>query len=137
MTWADINRTPSDRLLRQFAAIGAVVALALAIPRTQQGDLVGASVFAVLALIAAIVGATRPQGLKYIFVGLSFLTFPIGWVVSQVMLLVLFGLVVTPLAAIFRLTGRDRLWLRANPSRASLWKPRSETKDAARYLRQY
>lgn len=137
MNWADINRTPSDRLLRQFAAISAVVALGLATGRGWRGDVAGAGAFAAVALLVAVIGSLRPQGLKVVFVGLSVLTFPIGWVVSQVMLLVLFGIVVTPLAVVFRLMGRDRLWLHADQARTSLWKPRAETKDAERYLRQY
>lgn len=137
MTWADINWSPTDRLLRQFATISTVVALGLAFRLSVHGARLEATGLVALALLAAIIGAVRPQALRSAFVGLSLLTFPIGWVVSQVMLLFLFGVVVTPLALAFRLIGRDRLWLRADPARTSLWKPHAEPKDTERYLRQY
>ena len=137
MTWAEINRTPSDRLLRQFAALCVLLALAVAARRWTQGEATTAAVWAVVGLAAALAGVLRPQSLKGLFVGLSMLTFPIGWVVTQAMLLVLFGVVITPLALVFRLMGRDRLRLRADPGRTTLWTPHRDTPDAERYLRQY
>jgi hypothetical protein len=63
--------------------------------------------------------------------------FPIGWVVSHLILALIFYGLFTPLAALFRLTGRDTLHRRPQPELDSYFVPKSTPADAASYLRQY
>jgi len=65
------------------------------------------------------------------------LAFPIGWVISQIMLLLMFYVVLTPVAWIFRLRGRDMLQRKPAPARASYWVPKESPTDLRRYFRQY
>jgi hypothetical protein len=61
---------------------------------------------------------------------------PIGHAISAVLLgLIYYGLI-TPLALLFRIAGRDPLARRA-PALASYWEAKSEPRDVRRYLRQY
>ena len=115
MTWAEIDLNPSPRVLRQFAA-ACLIGLGVAAlgqwflrDRTTMAIVLGG-----VGLIIGAVGLVRPPAIRWVFVGATILAFPIGWVLSQVMLLVLFIGIVTPVALILRLTGRDRL-RRARP----------------------
>ena len=134
----EINFQPTDRMLRQFAGAWLVAFSSLAAtqwlmrghPRT------AAALFGV-ALIVGVAGLLRPRGVRWLFVAAAIAAFPIGWVVSQIMLFVLFAGVITPVALLFKLKNRDRLTRRRPEHQASYWKPKTTTADMRRYLRQY
>lgn len=134
----DINFHPSDRMLRQFAGAWLVAFSVLAVNQwVMRGHpRVGLACLAVGFFVGA-VGLVRPTAVRWLFVASTAAAFPIGWVVSQVMLFVLFVGVVTPVALLFKLRGRDRLSRKPTPGRASYWKPKMTTEDMRRYLRQY
>ena len=89
-----------------------------------------------VAIIIGIAGLLRPRLVRWLFVAATVLAFPIGWVVSQVMLFVLFIGVMTPVALLFKAQRRDRL-ARTRSAQSSYWKPKTATQDMRRYLRQY
>jgi hypothetical protein len=134
----EIDLHPGDRILRQFAgawlfvlgAIGANQWLARGNPRVGLALVVLAAVFGTAGLL-------RPRAVRWLFVASTIAAFPIGWVVSQVMLLVLFIGVITPVALLFTVTGRDRLSRTRRPGQPSYWKPKTPAQDVRRYLRQY
>src|SRR6185312_526821 len=59
------------------------------------------------AVAGRLVGLARPELLRPVFVGLTAVTWPIGWVVSTGALAAIYYLVFTPVALGFRLAGRD------------------------------
>ena len=65
------------------------------------------------------------------------LAFPIGWLVTQLMLAIMFYLVLTPVALVFRWRGRDELRLRSRPAPSSFWVERGEPPKAEKYLKQF
>ncbi len=73
---------------------------------------------------------------RWMFRGWMLLTFPIGWVVSHVVLLVTFYLVLTPIGLILRLGGRDPMKRRLDPDAASYWEAHRPGGNTARYFRQ-
>jgi len=128
---------PTDRMLRQFAAAWLVVFSVLAANQwLTRGHPRTAIVLAGVAIIIGIAGLLRPRLVRWLFVAATVLAFPIGWVVSQVMLFVLFIGVMTPVALLFKAQGRDRL-ARKRSAQSSYWKPKTATQDMRRYLRQY
>ena len=155
----DINWNPDDRQLRQFgliclpalplagwvctaqAGLGASVANLLSgrwaqlAQDTGNGPLVGGLLAA--GVVLAAVGLTRPQWLRWLFVALSLLTAPIGLAVSELVLVVIYFGVLTPLATVFRLVGRDALERKLEPHAATYWQPHPPTTDARRYFRQF
>ena len=134
----DINFHPAERILRQFAAACLVVFSALAANQWLMRDNPRiAATFLVVGLMVGGIGLMRPRAVRWLFVASTIAAFPIGWVVSQVMLIVLFVGVITPVALLFRLQGRDRLSRKPTSGRSSYWKPKATTEDIARYLRQY
>jgi hypothetical protein len=138
MTWSDLPRNPSAKVLRQFAAAWLVVFLAMGAHQAfgKGHQQLGAGI-AIAAVVIGVLGLVRPLAVKWIFVGWMMLAFPIGWLVSQVVLLFLFYVMLTPVALFFRLTGRDSMCRKLDSSASTYWIAKEQPQDPARYLRQY
>jgi hypothetical protein len=65
------------------------------------------------------------------------LAFPIGWTVSNLVLVLVFFGLFTPVALVFRLLGRDALQRRFQPEQDTYWTARPETTEPVRYFRQF
>ena len=138
MNWADIDLNPSSRILRQFAAAWLLMLGAIGVNQwLLRGHPRIGIVLLAIAVVVGTIGLLRPQSIRALFVACTVATFPIGWVVSQVMLLTLFAFVITPVALLFKIRGRDRLWRKRAPERPTYWKPKTPVQDVRRYLRQY
>ena len=74
---------------------------------------------------------------KPIFVAWLAAVFPIGWIVSHVLLSVVFYLVVLPIGLLLRLFGYDALKRRLEPEAESYWIEREAREDPRRYFRQF
>jgi hypothetical protein len=133
----NINSNPDRRTLRQFGVLCAVVFGAWGGWFLSQGDrgLVTVCLISV-AIIGGVLGWMRPQWLRPVFVGWMILVFPIGWLVSHLLLAVLFYGVFTPLGFLLRLSGKDPLRLR-RPVVDSFWQDKPIVTDLRRYFRQY
>jgi hypothetical protein len=94
---------------------------------------------AVLATGAALVavGLVVPAVMRGVFVGLSVVTFPIGFVISHVVLAVVYFVVLTPIALIARAFGHDPRRRRATSRAASYWIDRPAPRDKADYFKQF
>lgn len=137
MNWSDLPLNPTPRILRQFAAAWFLVFLAAALRQAfaRHHPIAGWVLGAVS--LAGILGLVKPPAVRWLFVGATIVAFPIGWVVSHLMLAVMFYLVLTPIALFFRFRGRDELHLRRNPAQTSQWHARGDPPEAGRYLKQY
>jgi hypothetical protein len=132
-----IQWTPNRKQLRQFAGIWFPAFCALvgwSIAR-KTGYWHQVEVGWAIAGIISIAGLVFPPLIRPIFVGLILLTYPIGWVVSHVLLGLIFYGIVTPIGIILRLIGHDPLQINA-PLGNSLWKSPTGKTDPASYLRQ-
>lgn len=74
---------------------------------------------------------------RWIFVGLMAVTLPIGFVVSIVVMALLFFGLLTPVGLVFRLMGRDILNRRFDPGASTYWQPHKQAHDAKRYFQQF
>ena len=135
MKLVEMNWNPTDRQLRQFGMIS-LVALPLLGAFWGWGNVSVIAVTAAIGAVLAIVGWVYPRGLKPVFVGLTLVTIPIGMVVGELaMAVVFFGLIV-PIGLVFRLIGRDSLQRKLDRQADSYWQPKKQPRDAAAYLRQ-
>jgi hypothetical protein len=138
MKWSDVSLNPAPKVLRQFAggwlvfisAAGAYQWLARGHERVGQGMIAAALVIGLLGLI-------KPTAIRWLFVAAMVLAFPIGLVVSQLMLAIMFYLVITPVAMFLRLRERDLLDRKPAPGRASFWAKKTTPQDVRSYFRQY
>lgn len=90
-----------------------------------------------LAVAVPLLGLLIPEILRWAYVGLSYLTFPIGLVVSHLVLGVVYFLVLTPLGLVMRALGHDPLGRHFDATAASHWVPREAPADPKRYFRQF
>lgn len=142
----DLDLIPGEKKLRQFGfiALGALALLAGWIywRKTLFGLAVepaGAVASALLAVgsLSGLFSALWPRANQPLYVLLALVSFPIGYVLSHVVLGIIFYLVLTPLGLFFRLVGRDPLSRRFDPEAESYWTSHAGTKDDERYFRQY
>ena len=138
MQWSDIPFKPDRKTLRQFAGLwlvffgGMAIWQSLVRGRTGLGLSVGA-----LALVVGVAGLIRPEWVRLIYVGWMVLAFPIGWTVSQVMLLLMYWGLFVPIGLIFRLIGRDALHRARRPGVESYWIPKPAPADVKNYFKQF
>lgn len=99
-------------------------------------SVVGWSVFATT-LVISMVGLAWPPLLRGVFVVWMALVFPIGWVVSHLILIVLFYVVISPVALIMKVLKFDPLQRRRDPNAKTYWQPHSPASNAKRYFRQF
>jgi len=137
MRFSDLPLNPSARTLRQFAGLWVLFFGGLACWHAAGTGPEGMAVTFALAALLGPAGLVRPALLRPIFVGWMVLVFPIGWVMSRLLLAILFYGLFTPLAIAFRLGGRDALRRRSRPAGDSYWVPRLAASDVRRYFRQF
>lgn len=129
------QRDPTRRQLRQFG----VTCLAI-LPLI--GWIWGAGGTTIIVLAGsgatlAVAALLRPTVLRPLFVGLVFITLPIGWVVGEIILLAVYFGVLLPIGLVFRLTGRDALRLKADPHANTYWQEKNTPDSVSRYYRQF
>jgi hypothetical protein len=138
MQWSDISFRPPAKTLRQFAGLWLAVFAGLA---CWQGLVherpVPALVLGGLAVAVGLPGLARPGAVRWVFVGAQIVTFPIGWVLSQAVLALLFFGLFTPLDAAFRLLGRDALGRGRREGVATYWTAKPAPAGVRGYFRQY
>lgn len=74
---------------------------------------------------------------RWLFVGASLATWPIGWAVSHAWLGLVYYAFVTPVGLLLRAAGRDPLERRIESERPSYWTQRRAVGGLERYFRQY
>lgn len=139
MALVDINWTPTRRELRQFAVITLVgCAIVGAILRGYDHRTAATVVWAVGAVIG-LVGLAVPVAVKPVFLALSAVSWPIGFVLSYVVLGIFYYVVITGTGLAFRLVGRDPLHLKPDPTATTYWEPKSlpDPQNKSRYFRQF
>jgi hypothetical protein len=132
----DIRSRASERELRWFAGLW-FPALCLMVGwfALRRNVPTAAYVVWIAGASLSIAGLARPAIIQPVYRGLIWLTFPIGWVVSHVILLVLYYAVITPIGVLVRMFF-DPLERRFESKADSYWFPR-ESAEPRRYFRQF
>jgi hypothetical protein len=138
MTWSEIPFRPGTKALRQFAAAWLIVFLAFGAPQylVRRHPGTGLALMSMAVVIGAL-GLVKPLAVRWIFVGWMVIAFPVGWVISELMLLLMYYAILTPVAFLFRLQGRDLLRRKREPDATTFWLPKDTPQDVRSYLRQY
>lgn len=130
------NWYPGPKQLRQFAGFSLLTFLVLGLVVWHTAhSVLAASVLWGIGGLVALVGLPFPRAIRPFYALLIGLTVPIGWVISNLLLRVIFYGIFTPLGLIFRVFGRDALLLK-RPSGETFWRPYPRPKDVASYYRQ-
>lgn len=130
-----IERDPTLRQLRQFGAIGAVLLVLIAYWQRQHP--IAAGVPLALGAVTAACAWWRPRLLRWPFVWLSAVLYPLGLVVGEVILTGVWVLMFTPIALVFRVLRRDALERAFDESCDTYWRESPRPPGAESYFRQY
>jgi hypothetical protein len=138
MQWSEKHLDPSLRTLRQFGGLSVIfLSYSAFVHGYVRHQTNWALLFAGLAAGIGVLALIKPSFIRPIYVAAMVITFPIGWTVSRVLLgLIYYGLI-TPIALIFRLIGRDALSLKHHSETKTYWLPKVTSTDPKRYLRMY
>lgn len=148
MALIEVNWRPPPRTLRGFGLIALVAFAALGawayVGRSLVGVELGPDAARVAAwglwAAAALCGGlalVAPRALRPLYVVLTAISLPIGFVVSHVIMALLYFGVFAPVAIFFRLIHRDALERRFDRERQTYWVEREAVTDRGRYFRQH
>jgi hypothetical protein len=134
MAIVEINWNPTNRQLRQFGVI-----CLFAIPLL--GWIWGVELrtlgwLGFVGLVLALVGVIAPKALKPVFLALTVVTTPIGMVLGEVVMLLVYMGVFLPIGMIFRLAKRDALQLKLDRQASTYWQPKQQPRDVSSYYHQ-
>lgn len=142
-----INFNPDDRTLRQFGYIALVGFGLLAVLAWMERAIFSfglgsareplAYAFFGLALLSLVFALVYPRGNKLFYVGLSVITYPIGFVLSYIIMGSLFFFIFGLPAIAIRLVGRDSMKRAYDPQAKSYWSERKRQRPTNSYFRQF
>jgi hypothetical protein len=132
----ELNLNPSARQLRQFGMIS-MIALPILGALWSGGSLQVAGICLTIGASLATIGWVWPQALRPVFVLLTLAFLPIGLVVGELSLLLIYFLLLAPIGLVFRVTRRDPLALRRTEKRETYWQDKESAPDVKRYFNQY
>jgi hypothetical protein len=137
MNWTDLHWSPSSRILRQFAGMAMLLLIPMACWHWYHGQPIQVGFCLVLALGIGPLGLLWPTAVRPVFIAWMVMAFPIGWFVSRLVVALMYYGVLTPLAILFKLIGRDVLCRRYEPEQESYWVQRPQPPAVGRYFHPY
>ena len=139
MALIEINWHPDRKELRRFGTVAAVASLALALLlcSVKGLDIAWGLLICGIGLLVRFCSVVSAPATRVIYLGLVLATWPIGYVLSTVVLAVFYFLVLTPVGLIFRLIGRDVLGRRFDETARSYWRKRQPPETTDRYFHQF
>jgi carbamoyltransferase len=87
--------------------------------------------------LTILLGLATPKLLKPLFVGLMIISFPIGWVVSHVLMALMYYALITPFGLVMRLLGHDPMNRKLDASAGTYWSKLPPAPASEQYFRQY
>lgn len=143
----ELDWDPTPKMLREFgfialAGFGALALMAWFGVLLFSFGLGGARVpvaggLAALGGLSALFSFVYPQANKPIYLALSVVTYPIGFVLSYVLMGGLFFLLFAPLGILFRLFGRDSMHRGIEQGSETYWRKARPARPRERYFRQF
>ena len=139
MALVSLNLKPSEKQLKDFGLIGLIMCFVIGLVLLWLGK-IPANIFMVIAVLGVVLYTLSriSAGLiKPVYLGLIVVTFPIGWVVSHVMMALFYYGIITPVGLLFRLINRDPLCRRYEADADTYWIRYQKKRPAKDYFRQF
>ncbi len=139
MGLVEINKNPTRSQLRTFALVWfpAFCALVGFLLFRNVGETPAYVVWGAGAAIS-LAGLAVPSFMRIVFVGLMYLTFPMGFVVAHVLLAIIYFAVLTPIGLLMRLTSYDPMGRRkSKDAESTYWTTRAGKRPRKSYFRQF
>ena len=143
----EMNLRPDAKTLRQFgliaiAGFGFVAAIAHFEVLIFAGGLGAAkpyvvNAFGALAAYSGVFAVIFPKAVLPVYLGLTIVSYPIGFVLSHVIMGALFFGMITPIGIFMKLIGRDPLERKIDKDAKSYWLDSRPDRGKESYFRQY
>ena len=138
MALVDINWNPPPRDLRVFAVLQLIFfAIVAWLIQQRMATASLATTIVVGSVVVAVVGLIKPTWLRLMYVVWMAAVFPIGFVVSHLLMACVFYLVVTPIGLMMGLLGRDPMHRKLDRDAQTYWQARTPAKGTRGYFRQF
>jgi len=139
MAMIQLDFNPSSKKLQQFGWITPIMLLVIgSVLRWRVGlPMTGVAGLCIAGILVFIASRVSPKLVRPVYVGLMILGFPVGWVISHLLMIFFYFGIITPVALIFRLIGRDVLHRRWNRQRETYWTEHPRCDNVERYFRQF
>jgi len=138
MAIVDVNWNPSQKELKAFSLLLILFFLIVAGFTYSRGTSPDAAlILAGGGTATGIAGILCPSFIRIIYIIWMTAAFPIGIVVSNVIVALAFYIVVCPIGILSKLTGRNALQLGFDRDAKTYWNTRQPVKNPRRYFRQY
>lgn len=132
-----LNTDPSPKDLRLFAVLWLLFVGCAGFLAWRRGAVGLAAALWVAAGGIGALGLAWPRAVRGVYLGAVLVAFPIGFVVSHLILGGVYFLVITPVGLCARLCGYDPLERRFDRARKSYWRVREPGRPPASYFRQH
>jgi hypothetical protein len=138
MSLIRIDHDPSRRQLAVFGLLWAVFFGVIGwIVWAKTDSLAPAGIVWTAAAVVPLLGAVVPGLMRIVYLAMAYVAFPIGFVLSHVILALVYYLVLTPIGLLMRLFGYDPMHRRFDPDASTYWVTRQQDGDVERYFRQF
>lgn len=138
MAIVDINWNPSRRELRWFAGLLIVFCAIVAwVVNRGREDSTLPIVIAATGAVLGVAGLALPGFIRYVYVVWMVAVTPIAFVVSNLIVAMVFYAVVLPIGFAMKFVGRDALELRFQREADTFWVKKKMPTDTRRYFRQF
>lgn len=139
MAMVSLNLQPTKKVLRDFGLAAVLMSgvLGLLLLWTGKISLIGLGVIILIGTILFVLSRISPTLIKPVYLCLVILTFPIGWVVSHLIMVVFYYGIITPVAIMFKITGRDPLNRKYDPQAQTYWIEYKHKRSDKDYFHQF
>jgi len=138
MSMLPIDRNPSVSTLNRFGFLWLGFLTCGGLMMIFKSNPHAAWVWFALAVAVPLLGWALPAFMRLVFLGLSYATWPLGFVATHVILALVYYLILTPIGVIMRRFGYDPMRRRLDRDLTSHWIPRpGDDADTQRYFRQF
>jgi hypothetical protein len=134
----EINKNPSKSELGWFGLLALVFFALLGVAAWHKThSLATPRIIWACALVGVAIYYAVPPLRRPVYLGWMYAAFPIGWIVSHILMVVVFYGVLTPIGLLMRAFGRDPLNRTFDRSATSYWIKHDPGSDLERYFQQY
>jgi hypothetical protein len=138
MAIVEINKDPTQRDLNWFELLLHLLLLGLGAYLYLVKELwLAAAVVAGLPVVLFLLFRAIAPARRWVYLGWIYATFPIGFVISWTMFIVLYFVILTPIGLLRRGLGRAALSKSFDRSRESYWQPIKQGDSVKRYFKQF
>ena len=139
MSMIEINWNPKRKELRDFGNIALIASVVLSLLLYFLKHLALQWILVILSvgILIFLCSLISMKLTRIIYLGLILLTFPIGYIVSFLVMTLFYFLIITPIGLVFRITGHDPLDRNFDQTAKSYWQKRQSPDKLDRYFHQF